>query len=94
MKFNQKPNRVLYVSSLPGNFSDNELYSLFSQYGIVVSAKMQTSQDPTKNSSYGFVTFQTLDSAVFALQQLDGFVINNYPIKVSFKRQSTTKSSH
>lgn len=91
MKFNSKPNKVLYVTGIPTTFSDNDLFCLFCQYGTVSAAKVCSDNDVSRTTAYGFVTFDTLDSAAFALQQLDGFVVGDRPIKVSFKRASTTK---
>lgn len=72
----------LYVASLPPNFTDEDLFSLFSPYGPIISAKAMCKKGLKECKGYGFVLFQREDDALRAQSGMIGHVIGNNKIQV------------
>ncbi|KAK2960727.1 putative RNA recognition domain containing protein [Blattamonas nauphoetae] len=67
----------VFVSLLPLNFPDSELYNLFSKCGTVESAHVMINAKTGVRQRYGFVKFKTAEDASRAIAQLDGFRVEN-----------------
>jgi len=75
--------RNLYVKNFPLDWDRDQLHALFSKYGTVSSAKvMKTSTDASRG--FGFVCFESPDSAIVAMTTLNNAPIAGKPLVVNF----------
>ncbi|HEX2465332.1 MAG TPA: RNA-binding protein [Thermoanaerobaculia bacterium] len=59
----------IYVGNLPFSTTDDELRSLFSQYGQVVSVNLVTDRETGRPRGFGFVEMEGADEAISALDR-------------------------
>ena len=78
--------KKLFVGSLAWATSDESLHDFFSQCGPVDEAKVITDRDTGRSRGFGFVTFETEDSAQQALD-LDGQELDGRSIHVDFAKE-------
>jgi len=64
----------ILVRYLPLRFNENDLYTLFSSAGQILSAKLMQHQGSSEG--YGFVNFATRKDAECAINMFDGYRIN------------------
>lgn len=62
----------IYVGNLSFNAQEDDLKSLFSQYGDVNSARIITDRYSGQSKGFGFVEMAEKDSATAAISDLDG----------------------
>ncbi|KAK9378869.1 uncharacterized protein V2V93DRAFT_375248 [Kockiozyma suomiensis] len=90
---NDPPNRVLYVGNLDARVDEQMLSDLFSSSGKIESVKIIPAavhkQGPGL-TSYGFVEFVDHDSAVNAIEALNGRLVLQAEIKVNWASKSKT----
>jgi len=60
----------LYIRGLNPDISDNDLFSLCSRYGTIVSTKAILDKNTNKCKGYGFVDFETPEAAELAVVEL------------------------
>ena len=66
----------VYVKNLSETYTDEDLKKLFGPYGTITSATVMKDVNG-KSRCFGFVNFQTPDSAAAAVERLNGTTINN-----------------
>ncbi len=76
----------LYVANLSTSVNDEDLKSLFSGYGNVVSAKVIVDKFSGRSRGFGFVEMNT-DSAQKAIDSLNGKIQDGKSMSVSEARQ-------
>ncbi len=76
----------LFVGSLPYSVDDQELGSLFSEFGDVVSARVIMDRDTNRSKGFGFVEFEADDAAKAAIAALDGKEVGGRRIVVNEAR--------
>lgn len=76
----------LYVANLSTSVNDEDLKSLFSGYGNVVSAKVIVDKFSGRSRGFGFVEMNT-DSAQKAIDNLNGKIQDGKSMSVSEARQ-------
>eukprot|EP01133_Synstelium_polycarpum_P013851 gene13851-16334_t len=79
----------LFVYNIPNTYTDNDLYGLFIQYGVVVSAKVYIDRNSGLSKGFGFVSYDNAISAGAAISSLNGMAINGKPLKVTLKQGSS-----
>ncbi|XP_039439451.1 polyadenylate-binding protein-like [Culex pipiens pallens] len=73
----------LYIKIMEASVSDERLQELFSPFGPIISVKVLTGQaDEGKRA--GFVCFASKDDATRAIAEMDGKVVGNGPLSVTF----------
>jgi RNA recognition motif-containing protein len=77
----------VYINGLPPNFPEEQLYALIKDFGGVVSVRTFTRHVSDRPSGYGFVLFETIESAEKCIEALrryrnlhPSFCKNLYPI--------------
>jgi len=83
------PGANLFVYHLPREYTDADLMSLFSPFGGIVSCKVVTEKQTGESKGFGFVSYETADSATLAIGQMNGFqVAGGRRLKVEVKTTS------
>ena len=63
--------KKIYVGNLPYSFNDEDLSTLFAEYGEVVSSIIITDRDSGRSKGFGFVEMEDA-AAEKAIKELDG----------------------
>lgn len=78
-------NTTIFVGGLDPNVTDDELRQPFSQYGEIFSVKIPVGK------GCGFVQFANRSNAEEALQKLNGTVVGNQTVRLSWGRNPANK---
>ena len=70
---------------LPPAWSEPELFAAFQAYGTIVSARVQRDAYG-RSRGYGFISYDTADSAQGAIRGMDGAAVGGKRLKVSIKK--------
>jgi RNA recognition motif-containing protein len=62
----------LFVGNLNWRTTDEELQSLFEQFGSIQEAFIVKERETGRSRGFGFVTFETAEEAESAMNELDG----------------------
>lgn len=79
----------LFVGNLSFKAGDNDLQTLFSQYGAVTSAKVMTDKFTGRSRGFGFVEMQDDNAANQAIDKLNGAQFMDRAITVNEARERT-----
>jgi len=74
----------LFVYNLPRDYNDAALRSLFSSFGPISSANVMVDFNGSCKG-FGFVNFDKKEDAQRAVKEMNGRVVKNNPLSVSFK---------
>jgi len=74
----------LFIYNLPPDSNNDFLRSLFSRYGNITSANVMLDYNG-QCRGFGFVNFEKLEDAQNAIKNMNGYVVKNRSLKVSFK---------
>lgn len=66
--------------------TNEDLHQLFHPHGTVLSANIMTERDTGRGRGFGFVNFDTVESAARAIQHLNGYQIQGKRLKVQHKQ--------
>ena len=77
----------LYVGGLPYQTNENDLISLFEQFGTVNAATVITDRDTGRSKGFGFVDMNTPEEGQRAIEQLNGTTLSNRTITVNEARE-------
>lgn len=81
----------LYVGNLNYQTEQENLRSLFTQFGEVVSATILTDRDTGRSRGFGFVEMADEDSASAAIQGLNGTEFEGRTLKVNEARERSDR---
>ncbi|VDK84076.1 unnamed protein product, partial [Onchocerca ochengi] len=81
----------LFIYHLPQDFTDNDLYTTFSPFGSIISAKVFIDKQTNLSKCFGFVSYDNVVSAQNAISALNGFQIGSKRLKVQLKRGKDSK---
>jgi RNA recognition motif-containing protein len=76
----------LFIFHIPNHFTNVDMYQLFVPYGNLLSVRIMVEKDTGRSRGFGFVSYDSPDSAALAIKELNGFA-------VSFYRRRTTECS-
>jgi RNA recognition motif-containing protein len=76
----------LYVSNLSFGTADNDLKTLFSEYGNVASAKVITDRETGRSRGFGFVEMPSDNEAKEAIRGLNNKELEGRSMSVSVAR--------
>ncbi|HON55516.1 MAG TPA: RNA-binding protein [bacterium] len=86
-------NSKLYVGNLNWQVTDDQLQSLFSQYGEVVSAKVITDRSTSKSRGFAFVEFANEEASEKAISELNGKEWEGRMLKINKARPQQERSN-
>lgn len=78
--------RNVYIASLPPDYTNEQLLSLFSPYGKIISCVIRTDKKTGLCQGYGFVLFENECDACNAVLALQGHMINFTRVQVRLAR--------
>ncbi|KAL7509171.1 hypothetical protein ACHAXN_006178 [Cyclotella atomus] len=76
----------LFVFHIPNDFSNQEMYDMFAQYGNVLSARIMVEAETGRSRGFGFVSFDSTAAAANAIKHLNGYPIKGKRLKVQHKQ--------
>lgn len=76
----------LYVRNFDPDFTDDDLRSLFKEYGTIKSCKVMADANGCSRG-FGFVSFSTAEEANTALRELYGRILNGKPLVVNIAQR-------
>jgi RNA recognition motif-containing protein len=76
----------IYVGNLDFKVNENDLETLFGEYGAVSSAKVITDRYSGRSKGFGFVTMDDDDEAKSAIDKLNGTTFKNREMVVNEAR--------
>lgn len=89
-------NAKLFIGNLDMEADEKMLFDHFSQFGAVLSAKVMTEADSDKSRGFGFLTFDSFESADRAIESMNGQYLCNRPVSVgyAFKKDGSKGERH
>jgi RNA recognition motif-containing protein len=84
----------MYVSNLSFHTSEDELKTLFGQFGAVSSAKVIMDRETGRSRGFGFVEMNSDAEAKEAIKNLNNKEIEGRAMSVSVAREKTTRSDN
>ena len=76
----------IYVGNLPYSTDEDELKSLFSEFGEIESVKIITDKYSGRSKGFGFVVMDNDEEAKAAIENLNGKSVENREITVNEAR--------
>ena len=77
----------LFVGGLPFKTTEDELTTMFSEYGKVTSAKIPLDRETNRSRGFGFVEFENDEEGKAAEAGLNGKAIGDQTIQVNKARE-------
>mmetsp|Transcript_35481 Transcript_35481/g.75765 ORF Transcript_35481/g.75765 Transcript_35481/m.75765 type:complete len:700 (+) Transcript_35481:584-2683(+) len=81
-------NANLFIFHIPNEMTNASLARLFEPYGNVISARIMAEADTGRGQGYGFVSYDSAESAARAIHFLNHFQILGKRLKVEYKRRN------
>lgn len=76
----------LFIFHIPNNFTNLDMYQLFCAFGSLLSVRIMVEKDTGRSRGFGFVSYDSPESAALAIKELNGYVIGNKRLKVQHKQ--------
>jgi RNA recognition motif-containing protein len=73
----------IYVGNLPFKIGDKELNKIFSEFGAITEAVVIKDKYSKRSKGFGFVTFESDESAENAIASMNGKEVEGRALKVS-----------
>ena len=83
----------IYVGNLPYSASDDQLNTMFSEYGTVDSARVIMDRDSGRSKGFGFVEMSSDTDAQAAIEALNGQDQDGRPLTVNEARPRADRGS-
>jgi hypothetical protein len=65
----------LFIFHIPNHFTNLDMYQLFSVYGTLLSVRIMVEKDSGRSRGFGFVSYDSPESAALAIKELNGFAV-------------------
>ena len=76
----------LYVGNMPYSTTDEDLRTLFSQAGTVVSVDLIKDRDTGRSKGFAFIEMGNQSEAETAIRMFNGFNLDNRELRVNIAR--------
>jgi len=77
---------ALFVYNIGLDADERSLWMLFNTFGAIQKVAIMRTNDTNVCKGFGFVTMAEIQSAMNAIQSLNGYVYKGRPLQVSFKQ--------
>lgn len=67
---------TLFVFYIPNDMTNHDLHELFKVHGTILSVSIKTEDDTGRGKGFGFVSFESAESAASAIQHLNGYQVS------------------
>lgn len=86
----------LFIGNLEPDVDEKMLYDTFSAFGAVLSAKVMVDPDSGVSRGFGFISFDSFESADAAIESMNGQYLSNRPTHVSYayKKEGSKGERH
>lgn len=84
-------NNKIYVGNLPFNQTAETIQDIFSQFGTITDKVVITDRETGRSKGFGFITFESQDSAEKAVKGMDGKEVSGRKIKVNIAHEKNDK---
>lgn len=81
----------IYVGNLPFDARENDLRSLFADYGSIESATVITDRETGRSRGFGFIELTDASQGGKAIEQLDGYDWNGRRLTVNQAKPRTAR---
>eukprot|EP00923_Selenidium_pygospionis_P056380 GHVN01098411.1.p1 GENE.GHVN01098411.1~~GHVN01098411.1.p1 ORF type:complete len:275 (-),score=36.22 GHVN01098411.1:126-950(-) len=90
------PGANLFLFHIPNNWREDDLVSNFQTFGRIVNARVPLDQksETGSNKGFAFLSFDSVNSAVKAIAQMNGFMVAGKRLKVAVKKGEEEHVSH
>ncbi|XP_009068658.1 PREDICTED: ELAV-like protein 2 isoform X1 [Acanthisitta chloris] len=82
----------IFVYNLGPDTDESILWQMFGPFGAVTNVKVIRDFNTNKCKGFGFVTMTNYDEAVMAIASLNGYLLGDRVLQVSFKTNKTHKA--
>jgi hypothetical protein len=65
----------LFIFHIPNHFTNLDMYQLFCPYGNLLSVRIMVEKDTGRSRGFGFVSYDSPESAALAIKELNGFAV-------------------
>lgn len=79
-----QPKTSLFIGDLAIFCTEQDILGAFSPYGTILEIKIMRSEETSRNLSYGFIKFATPQSAIAAMNELNGVILCGRPMRYYF----------
>jgi hypothetical protein len=66
----------LFIFHIPNHFTNLDMFRLFCQYGNLLSVRIMVEKDTGRSRGFGFVSYDSPESAALAIKELNGFAVS------------------
>ena len=93
----------LFIYHLPTDVQEDFLFSLFSEYGTVVSTnvlfefnfeQIYRDRESNKSKGFGFVCFSSPEEATKAVTEMNGRIVGSKPLYVALAQRKEERKAH
>jgi len=78
----------LFVFHLPNEWSEDQLYSYFKDFGSITSCRIMKDRQTNRSRGFGFISYDNAQSAQMAIQKMNGFQAGAKRLKVDLKKDT------
>lgn len=83
--------KSIYVGNLPFSASEDDIRSLFSQYGTVHTVKLVVDRDTGRPRGFAFVEMESSDAAT-AIERLNGTELGGRTLRINEARERAERT--
>jgi RNA recognition motif. (a.k.a. RRM, RBD, or RNP domain) len=66
----------LFIFHIPNHFTNVDMFHLFCPYGNLLSVRIMVEKDSGRSRGFGFVSYDSPESAALAIKELNGFAVS------------------
>jgi RNA recognition motif-containing protein len=74
----------LFIFHIPNHFTNVDMYQLFSPFGNLLSVRIMVEKDTGRSRGFGFVSYDSPESAALAIKELNGYPVSLDSCRVYF----------
>lgn len=67
----------LFIFHIPNHFTNLDMFQLFCPYGNLLSVRIMVEKDTGRSRGFGFVSYDSPESAALAIKELNGFTVRD-----------------